>query len=120
MADVTYENYQKMKAITRQIDGRLNRVWEKTAVLSNTAATHECSDFQDLVAMGDKIIPYVIHHGMHDGWDWIHLELLGMLSGERPCPDEHAGKFYHQVNDWLGWYLKSKYNKDDPYYGLID
>jgi hypothetical protein len=52
--------------------------------------------------------------------EWLHLALLGDLTGENPIKEEHAGLFYHQINDWLTWYLDSKYyEQDDIYHGLL-
>ena len=77
-------------------------------------------DFKALVEMGDRIIPYLMHKGVNSGFSWTILMLLGILSGETPVPEEHGGKFYLQIADWIVWFENSKYGHHDIYFGLVD
>ena len=120
MVQVTYENYQKQLKITRDIDAKLNRIWQDTAVHSTSQTTLDHPDFKALVEMGERIIPYLMHKGTNSGFSWTIIMLLGQITGENPVPEEHAGKFYPQIADWIIWFENSKYKDSDIYFGLVD
>jgi hypothetical protein len=117
---LTYENYQAYKQIAASINGKLTRIWETSTFKSSSAACREHFEYKQLLKMGPKIIPYIIHQMVEDGASWTDLCLLSDLSGENPIPTEHAGKFYCQVADWILWFESSKYNKKYVYFGLLD
>src|SRR5580698_2249684 len=114
---LTYENYQKYKEIAHAIDCKFVRVWEATGIRSDKHnALAENQDYRDLVAMGSRIVPYIIHHMLNSQASWEHLELLHEITGVKYWSDSHAGMFYHQIADCLNWYLASDYyQKDDVY-----
>ena len=120
MVQVTYENYQKQLKVTREIDAKLNRIWQDTAIHSNLQTTLDHPDFKALVGMGERIVPYLIHKGINSGFSWTIIMLLGQLTGENPVPEEHSGRLYSIIADWIIWFENSKYKDHDVYYGLVD
>lgn len=113
-----YEHYQEYKKVASHIDSLLRRLWEDTAFSSSSDYSNH-KEFQELVAMGAKIVPYVVFKMAHDGADWTHMALLHELTGENPIPESSRGNYYRSIEAWLAWYLASKYYTDDRYHNLI-
>jgi len=118
--EVTYENYQKSLKITRLIDAKLNRIWEDTKVHSNLQIVVDHPAFKELVEMGPKIIPYIVHYMTQKKADWTHMMLLGTITKENPIAPQHAGNFNMHLAEWIIWYEHSKYKCHDVYYGLLN
>jgi hypothetical protein len=116
----TYENYLKYQKIAAHLRGLLNKIWETHRHFSDYNYSNS-PDYQELLAMGDKIVPFIISRMIDGQAEWLHICLLREITGQNPIKEEHAGLFYHQINDWLTWYLDSPYyEKDDIYHGLLD
>lgn len=121
MIETNGENYQIFCQQAKEIDDRLDRIYEDVKYHSSLTPTrkHEC--FKQLVDMGTKIIPYVFHKMTQHGCHWTHLLLLRELVGDQmKIPAEHQGQFTHIMTDWLIWYLDSSYYNHDVYYGLVN
>ena len=120
MADVSSENYQKFCKIAENINSKIDKIREDTKYSSSLTKVYEHQQFRELTKMGDIIIPYLFHRATEYGFCWVYLILFRELTNECPVPPEHAGKFLHQVSDWVQWYLESKYYpRSDVYYGLV-
>jgi len=119
--ETSAENFQKQLSITNLIDNHIKKIDEDTGGYSSHAHTLRHLSFLELVAMGDKIVNYLFYLMFESGSSWIILLLLDKVVKDKPeIPNEHAGKFYHQVNDWMNWYLTSDYYKNnDSYFNLV-
>ena len=118
---VNGENFQKQLAITNGINQHLNKIEDDTGCYSFHHHKLKHPSFLELVAMGDKIVNYLFYLMFEYGSSWTILLLLDKVAQNKPeIPKEHAGKFYHQVTDWMTWYLESDYYKNkDIYFNLV-
>lgn len=117
----TSEKYGDYTRATDAIDRLFDIIASDTAFSSSTDAITEHWAFAHLMAMGDRIVPYIIHTMTHKGCRWLHLILLSRLVPSAKIPKCHAGMYYMQIADWLRWYCESEfYDKDDIYHGLVD
>lgn len=60
--------------------------------------------FIEIVEMGHRAIPYIMFAIVGDDYGWICFDLLGMITGKRVVPKEHAGDYELVKQDWLDWY----------------
>lgn len=118
--EVSGENYQKQKAITNNINRLLKRIAVDTGIFSTHNHTVEHESFKELVAMGDKIIPYLFHLMTEHGGSWTYFLLLEQITGQNPVKPSENGKFIHSMIAWMQWYIDSSYYPSDIYFGLVD
>lgn len=116
------ENFAKQLEITNMIDNHLRIIEDETGLYSFHHPKLKHPSFLELVAMGDKIVNYLFYLMFEYGSSWTILLLLDKIAQNKPeIPKEHTGKFYHQVTDWMTWYLASDYYKsNDIYFNLVD
>ena len=120
MAEISAENYEKYLDVVTIIDNKLLNIKKDTAHSSNLSKIIYHEDFEYLVDnFGNKLVSYLIHDMTHKGCSWVHLHLLGYITKTNPVPEEHAGKFYHQIADWINWYLNSIYYPHHIYHDLV-
>jgi hypothetical protein len=119
--EISAENYQKQLAITSLINQLINKIEEETGGYSFHHPKLKHLSFLELVQMGDKIVNYLFYLMFESGSNWTILLLLDKVAQNKPeIPKEHAGKFYHQVTDWMNWYLTSDYYKNNnTYFNLV-
>lgn len=119
--EVSAENFQKQLEITNQINRHLNLIKEETGLYSFPNYKLKHPSFLSLVEMGDKIVNYLFHLMFEYGSNWTILLLLDKIVKDKPqIPKEHLGNVYHQVVDWMQWYLESDYYKrNDVYFNLV-
>src|SRR5271157_3955528 len=109
--NVNVENYEKQKEITDKIDD-LFRILGSSGnhALSHHQWIYKMPEFTELVKMGDKIINYIFHKGIFEGWNWEMLLLLSKLT-ENAVLENSRGNILKMIKDWLLWYLESDYYK---------
>ena len=118
--EVNSENFKKYLEIITEVDNCISNIEKDTGGFSSPRYLKH-TDYQKLIGMGDKIIPYLFHYATQKhGFSWVILSLFSELSGENPILEEHYGKFDHQISDWMCWFIKSKYVEHDVYHNLID
>jgi len=122
MVEVSITNYEKFKTIADNIDSKFYKIREDSRYSSSHRVIYDHQQFHQLREMGTKILPYVFHKAVMHGFEWTHLILFRALINPCLIPDKHAGKFLHQVSDWMVWYLDSEYykNNKDVYFGLVE
>lgn len=117
---ITEENHKKYLEIITEIDNCLSKIKKDTGMLSFHDFDNH-ADYQKLINMGDKIIPYLFFYAtQRNGFSWVILSLFSKLSGENPVQKQHYGKFMHIISDWMNWFIKSKYVNNNVYHGLVD
>lgn len=120
MVETNAENYQKQKKITDEIDSLLEEIDADTAHCSTMRAMLEHPSYAKLVAMGDKIIPYLFYVATQHGASWVHFSLFSELSKANPIPKQDLGRFDRTLMHWLRWYTENpKYQNIDVYFGLV-
>lgn len=79
--------------------------WEnETRFESSTTKMREHPNYKAIVAMGKPVIPLIIADIQSNP---SHLFLtLHDITGENPCPEEHAGDVSLLCADWVQWYGK--------------
>lgn len=121
MEKVNSENFEKQLVITNKINILLNKIEDETGGYSFHKPKLKNSNFLELAEMGDVIVNYLFYITFEYGCSWTILLLLDKIVKDKPIiPNEHSGRFYHQVVDWTTWYLISDYYKNnDVYYNLV-
>lgn len=118
--EVNSENFKKYLEIISEINNYISNIEKESGGFSTPRYINH-TDYQKLLSMGDKIIPYLFHYAIQEhGFSWMLLSIITELSGETPVLKEHYGRFNHQVSDWMNWFIKSKYIEYDVYHNLID
>ena len=118
--EVNPQNFKKYLEIVTEIDDCLFNISKDTGMLSSNDFDNH-PDYQKLISIGDRIIPYLFHYATQEhGFSWVILSLFSKLSGENPIPKEHYGRFVHIISDWMNWFITSKYIESDVYHGLIE
>lgn len=120
MVEVNGPNYQTFINEATRIDDLLRWIRDDTSFHSRMNAVLEHEAFGKLVAMGDRIIPYLFYVTIQRGASWTIFLLLHKITGENPVPENDAGKFGHTLMHWLRWWIDSKYHDSDVYCGLVD
>ena len=68
----------------------------------NTINNHNC---QKIIAMGDVVVPLILYKLKNDDPQCLFgfFEVLHIISGEWPAPEEYAG-YYSKIKDcWIKW-----------------
>lgn len=117
--EATAENFAKQQLITNEIDKHLRMIHHDTAHMSTHNHTVNHDSFKSLVAMGDKIIPYIFHKMTQYGGSWTYFLLLHEITKEQPVDSKQFGNFIKSTIAWLQWYVQSKYYPSDIYFGLV-
>lgn len=113
-------DYQSYLIKSKEINDKLLKIDMDVRFNSNFIACVDHPEFQELVAMGDKIVCYIMHRIVHAGCDWTLLLLLKHITGVDPVVPSHQGLLYHTMRDWLTWFINSKhYPQDDIYHNLL-
>lgn len=117
---VSAENFKKQLEVTSKIDLLLSNIHQDTGGMSTHIHILRHNDFAELCSMGERIIPYLFHVILHNGFSWIIIHLLCQITKQQPVSKEHVGKAWFVLIDWAKWFTESKYYKSDVYYGLVD
>ena len=94
------EHYERVKELLRGI-------YKDTCVLSNPVPPHPLYD--ELLEMGPDIVPALLRRldDFEDGDDmsiWnVFAALRSLTRAGALIPDEHAGRLYEVIYDWLEW-----------------
>lgn len=83
------------------------------SAIENASAKHALSsgpmsneDYGPILAIANErpesAIHVILSHALKNA-GWTHMRLLGDISGETPVPSAHAGRWYAQWADWMGW-----------------
>lgn len=79
----------------------------EVALLSSASAITQNAAYQQIIAMGASVIPFILIKLQQDPQ---HLFVaLYQITGENPVPLEHAGHLEKMTNDWLEWGSKKGY-----------
>jgi hypothetical protein len=57
--------------------------------------------YQEIIRLGPPVVPLLLKHMAENNWHW--FVALSTITGEDPCPPEHAGKIRAMVADWVAW-----------------
>jgi len=81
--------------------------------LSDTLAVSSASEivnhpaYQEIIAMGPKIIPFILRDLEREPKHW--APALRAITGAQPVPKEHAGRVRQIAEDWLRWARENGY-----------
>jgi hypothetical protein len=93
------------ETIEQQFDHLADRWQEETAYLSSTTDKIAHPAFQEIVRMGEAVVPFVLRRmeKRQGHWDLA----LGEITGEKPFPPSAAGKIELLERTWLDWARKN-------------
>lgn len=81
---------------------RLRTAWYRaTAVLSSMDAAAEHPAYQEIIRMGEKVVPLLLRNMEKNETHWFIA--LSKITGVQPIPREAAGKIPRMVEAWLAW-----------------
>jgi hypothetical protein len=81
----------------------LTRQWvEVTRYRSNTQALRSHPGFQELVALGEPVVPMILAELTREP-DVSWLTVLTAITGENPVPPALAGRVDAMARAWLDW-----------------
>jgi hypothetical protein len=74
---------------------------EKSRYLSNTAQMAMLKPYQQIIGMGDRVVPLILEELQRepDHWFWA----LEAITQENPVPPESAGKVGQMAAAWISW-----------------
>lgn len=98
-----YENREYKKFL------KLKEKWEKeTMFLSSSSAIYNNSSYIEIIALGEKSIPWIIRDLKKTNKHW--FSALNQISGENPVPEEHYGIIPQMKEDWINWAKAKHYD----------
>lgn len=93
------------KAATGSTSERFEQLfstWKaETALLSSGSAMVNHPAYQQIIAMGDAVIPFILIKLREDPQHLFYA--LYKIAGENPVPAAHAGNLLLMTADWLDW-----------------
>lgn len=116
-----------MEKLKEEFD-KLNEEWQKnTCVLSNVHTICKHLNYRKIVDMGEPVIFFILkmfqeilksdvnEPHWHDRFGWGMFPMLCELTGgKNAVREEHAGKIYPMMQDWVNWGKKHKYLTLEP------
>ena len=84
---------------------RLVQKWrEERGATSSITAMAMCPSYQRIIAMGEKVVPLILHELEEEGdepdmWFWA----LKAITGADPVADEDRGDMKAMADAWLAW-----------------
>jgi hypothetical protein len=86
----------------------LKRMWEADTMFnSNMTQITSNRNYLDIIALGRPVLPILFKDMQSEPRWW--FEALRQITGENPCPREHAGMLDMMTNDWLVWAREKGY-----------
>ena len=95
---------------TRDTFEELFQKWQsETALLSSATAIVSNSYYQQIIGMGEVVIPFILIK-LQENPQHLFFALF-QITGENPVPYIHAGNLNKMTSDWLSWgYTKGYLN----------
>lgn len=73
----------------------------ETALLSSGTAIVSHPAYQQIIEMGDAVVPFILIKLREDPQHLFYA--LFKITGENPVPKSHVGDFQKMTADWLDW-----------------
>ncbi|MCC6727212.1 MAG: hypothetical protein IT258_22095 [Saprospiraceae bacterium] len=90
------------KATTNERFEQFFSTWKtETALLSSGTAMVNHPAYQQIIGMGDAVIPFILIKLREDPQHLFYA--LFKITGENPVPAAHAGDLPKMTADWLAW-----------------
>jgi len=81
----------------------LKKKWIESASLhSNPSLLYGDENYQEIISMGEKIIPILIRDLNTNDGDWIRA--LNEITGINPIKESNIGYMEKMIQDWREWY----------------
>ncbi len=84
-----------------------DRWQEETVFLSNSARINAHPALQEIISMGQPVVPLVLERMRSQGGHW--FEALRQITGARPVPPESRGRIKGMTQAWLDWGERNGY-----------
>jgi hypothetical protein len=102
MASVPVRNFVNAESSVEQRFRRLEAAWEAdTLYLSDVQKIIDHPAFQEIIAMGEAVIPFMMRDLEKAPRQWVWA--LTRITGENPVPTADAGDSYKAAQAWLSW-----------------
>jgi hypothetical protein len=75
---------------------------EETRFLSSSDAMFENSNYQEIIKMGLRVVPWIIEQ-LREKPSHLFMALRS-ITGATPVRPEHVGRLYDMAADWIEWY----------------
>ena len=87
---------------------RLEAIWEaETLFLSDAHRIIEHPAFQEILSLGEAVIPFMLHDLEQGPRQWVWA--LSRITGENPVPPADAGNLRQMGKAWLCWGRENGY-----------
>src|SRR5438445_12355555 len=93
---------KKPTETTKERFNRLAAIWKsETRFVSSTTKMAEHPAYQEIIAMGDEVVPLILREleSKPDHW----FKALRAITGAQPVPREDAGNVSLMAKAWLTW-----------------
>jgi len=80
---------------------------EETFFLSNSERINAHPALQEIISMGEPIVPLILERMRAQGGHW--FEALQQITGARPVPPESRGRIREMAQAWLDWGERNGY-----------
>ena len=87
---------------TKERFKRLAAIWKsETRFLSSTPKMAEHPAYQEIISMGDEVVPFILREleSKPDHW----FKALRAITGAQPVPQADAGNVTLMTKAWLSW-----------------
>ena len=84
-----------------------DRWQEETVFLSNSARKNAHPALQEIISMGQPVVPLILERMRSQGDHW--FEALQQITGARPVPSESRGRIKEMTQAWLDWGERNGY-----------
>ena len=84
-----------------------DRWQEETVFLSNSGRKNAHPAHQEIVSMGEPVVPLILERMRSRGGHW--FEALQQITGARPVPPESRGQIKEMTQAWLDWGERNGY-----------
>ena len=89
------------ESIRTRFDQLADQWSEETEFVSSSTALVLNSAYQQIIGMGQTVVPLILHRLESQGGHWFWA--LKHITGEDPLPAEDAGNYARMREGWLRW-----------------
>ena len=93
----------------RRFQELADRWQEETVFLSNSGRKNAHPAHQEIISMGEPVVPLILERMRSRGGGAHWFEALQQITGARPVPPESRGRIKEMTQAWLDWGERNGY-----------
>jgi hypothetical protein len=101
------QEFSEARAFEDRFNALVRRWREETKTLSSTTDRALHPAYQDIIGMGDRVLPLLFREMQERGGHWFWA--FRHITHENPVPPEDAGKIQQMTEAWLRWGREHRY-----------